>query len=78
MEGVIARSTELWPLFGQVGQESKSRFHRSMWQCDSRSDKPSEGTARHLSPLDPLTLLSKREFFCEHLLIGVLNSAFNH
>jgi diguanylate cyclase (GGDEF)-like protein len=28
---------------------------------------PAEGTARHLSPLDPLTLLSKREFFREHL-----------
>ena len=28
---------------------------------------PSEGTARYLSPVDPLTLLSKREFFREHL-----------
>jgi diguanylate cyclase (GGDEF)-like protein len=28
---------------------------------------PAEGTARHLSPVDPLTLLSKREFFREHL-----------
>ena len=28
---------------------------------------PAEGTARYLSPVDPLTLLSKREFFCEHL-----------
>ena len=28
---------------------------------------PAEGTARHLSPVDPLTLLSKREFFGEHL-----------
>ena len=28
---------------------------------------PAEGTARHLSPVDPLTLLSKREFFHGHL-----------
>lgn len=28
---------------------------------------PAEGTARHLSPVDPLTLLSKREYFREHL-----------
>lgn len=28
---------------------------------------PDEQTAQHLSPLDPLTALPRREFFCEHL-----------